>query len=416
MKILITSIGTRGDVEPFLAIGYILHKRGHEIRFAFPAQYCNMVEHGIPYDAYSPEFLELLDSAEGRDVMTGSSGLGSKFMTYYKLLKNSMPVNRKMAAQQYSFIQSFDPDLVIHHPKCVYPPIWRDQPGKKAVMISPVPYYLHYHPDGNNLGFGVLPKFLRKLSYRLGNFGLSKMVVSLSKQLDLKSDISGLYVLKQYLSQPFAYTISPSLFKPFEGWPTHVRVLGYHERSRTLDWAPSAKLQAFLKKYSKIAFLSFGSMINKNPKRTTEIFIKIFSDLQIPAIINTGGGGLVKTDNTPDHIFFTESIPYEWILPRMYAAIHHGGSGTIHMSLKYGCATMIIPHIIDQYVWNEKNVELGTGPKGPAINKINYDKLKSLVEDLWSNKNYKSRAAELSMQMKNENMEEELCTFLIGEE
>ena len=56
--------------------------------------------------------------------------------------------------------------------------------------------------------------------------------------------------------------------------------------------------------------------------------------------------------------------------PKIYAVIHHGGSGTTHQGLKYGCATMIIPHIIDQFVWNKIIYNIGAGPKGIKVDKI----------------------------------------------
>ncbi|HMP31570.1 MAG TPA: glycosyltransferase, partial [Saprospiraceae bacterium] len=116
-----------------------------------------------------------------------------------------------------------------------------------------------------------------------------------------------------------------------------------------------------------------------------------------------------------DQILFVENIPYEWILPKVYCALQHGGSGTVHMALKYGCSTMIIPHIIDQYVWNDKIFQLGAGPKGVGINKIHSKKLIPLIKDLWSNEAYKSRAIEISRQMQNEHLEDDLYNFLVSQ-
>ena len=66
----------------------------------------------------------------------------------------------------------------------------------------------------------------------------------------------------------------------------------------------------------------------------------------------------------------------------MYATIHHGGSGTTHMALKYGCASMIIPHIIDQFTWNKIIHEKGLGPLGMKVSKLTTAKLEPKLLEL----------------------------------
>jgi sterol 3beta-glucosyltransferase len=414
MKFFITAIGTRGDVEPFLAIGDLLSTYGHKVIMAFPQQYCHLVKDGIKYYEYTPLFLELLESKEGKDIMTGSSGLGNKVGSFYQLYKNSLEINQTLAQQQFEFINKEDPDVVIHHPKCTYPPFWSKLSNKKSIMVSPVPYYLHYHPEGNHLGFAILPKFLRKMTYQLANFGLATMIKSLSKNWNLPSKLTTKSILKTYLDSPLVYTISPILLNAYKNWPQYVQVLGYHERNRSNSWTPTEKLLQFLSAHPKILFLTFGSMIHKNPKETTELFLKVLIKLKIPTLINTAGGGLIKVEHTSDNIQFVETIPYEWILPKVYCAIHHGGSGTIHSSLKYGCSTMIVPHIIDQYMWSEKVSQLGAGPKGVAIDKINMNNLEEKITDLWNNQSYKYKSGKISEAMKNEDLQDKLYQFLVN--
>ena len=86
-------------------------------------------------------------------------------------------------------------------------------------------------------------------------------------------------------------------------------------------------------------------------------------------------------------------------MPRVYAVVHHGGSGTTHLGLYYGCATMILPHVIDQHAWNELVYDLGAGPKGLAISKLSRHSLDPLLSDLWQNSLYKQKALHLSQKM-----------------
>ncbi|MCB0637587.1 MAG: glycosyltransferase, partial [Lewinella sp.] len=152
-------------------------------------------------------------------------------------------------------------------------------------------------------------------------------------------------------------------------------------------------------------FITFGSMINAAPAEKTRLILNILERHRIPAILNTASGGLVEpTDYDRQLIHFVPRIPYDWILPKVHGVVHHGGSGTTHLALKYGCASLIIPHIIDQFVWNSLVHELGAGPKGIKINRLTGSRLEPLLLDLYQNPAFKARAEEIGAQMKQEKL------------
>ena len=135
---------------------------------------------------------------------------------------------------------------------------------------------------------------------------------------------------------------------------------------------------------------------------------------KIPAIINIASGGLVEPDNfKSERICFVSHVPYDWIFPKMYGVIHHGGSGTTHLSLKYGCATMIIPHIIDQFVWDTIIYKIGAGPKGVKIGDITAKKLEPKILQFVSDCSYKMKAAQIASQMKKEDLKEKIYQAIV---
>ena len=136
-----------------------------------------------------------------------------------------------------------------------------------------------------------------------------------------------------------------------------------------------------------------------------KILLYIIPDIldrnKIPAGINTADGGLIKPGIfNSELIYFVSQIHYDWIFPKMYAVIHHRGSGTTHLGIKYGCATMIIPHIVDQLVWDKMISDLGAGPEGIKINRIN-------------NKSFKDKSEKIGSRMKKEDFKYELCKTII---
>jgi UDP:flavonoid glycosyltransferase YjiC (YdhE family) len=93
--------------------------------------------------------------------------------------------------------------------------------------------------------------------------------------------------------------------------------------------------------------------------------------------------------------------------------VHHGGSGTTHLALQHGCATMIIPHIIDQFVWNKLIYKTGAGPKGMKISKMNSKNLEPKILELFNNSTFKEKAEQVAGQMEKENFREKIYTSII---
>ncbi len=148
--------------------------------------------------------------------------------------------------------------------------------------------------------------------------------------------ISRKMLKKVLLTNKVIYTISPSLFSRPDYWRENLQVVGFHKCSSNLAWNPNHDLVDFLKihKDERILYITFGSMTNPIPDEKTEILISILEQNQIPVIIGTASGGLVEPAGfRSDNIHFEAEIPYEWIFPKVYGVIHHGGSGTTHLGL-----------------------------------------------------------------------------------
>lgn len=415
MKFFITSIGTRGDIEPFLAIGEILSRRGHEVAYSFSEQFREIIPKKSKSYPLPSEILELINSKEGRLVM-GKAGVFKKIKALLVLHKKGQNVNKDIAIDHEKAINDFEPEKVIHNPKCSYPIVWSLNSNKENIIVSPVPYVMYpvkHHPHvGINKNLG---HFFNQLTYKLSNFGLTKTIYGIQKDLITTKDrFSKKDIRKELFKTKLIFSIAPQLFKRPDYWPKHVQVLGYHERDKIMTWKPSADLEKFLDEHSKILFLTFGSMFNSNPTETSELLYEVISKLKIPCIVNRASGGLMTLEKfeTNPNFLFVNNIPYEWIFQRVYAVIHHGGSGTTHMALKYGKPTLIIPHIIDQFGWNNLIHKHGFGPLGISINKIDAKSLTRLIMDLYKNEEYKKNTEKVALEMAKNNLESKLYNFI----
>lgn len=421
MKILLTSIGTRGDMEPFLALGVLLRERGHDVVCLLPEQFRGLAEEaGLRFASLGPRFLELLHSPAGKVALGGGHSGLRKLWSYGQLARKFKSTNREMIRTQREVIEAEHPDRIVHNPKVVYPVLWGMRHPGQSITISPVPF-LHYVKGHAHLAFnGDYGPRLNRLTFAIADFGLVTTIRTAARWLAQAAGpatptAASYGEIKAALKREVVlYTLSPSLVEVSADWPERLRVVGHLTRRTRTDWQPDPALQVFLDRYDKILFITFGSMTNPVPREKTAVLIDILTRHGIPALINTAEGGLERPAGpVADHLHFINGIPYDGILPRMYGVVHHGGAGTTHLALQHGCASMIIPHIIDQFVWNDIVAARGVGPKGPSIGKMTVARLEPLLLDLWNNPTYRQRAEALGRTMRGEDFSEEICRTII---
>lgn len=403
-------------MEPFLALGELLKKAGHKTICLMPEQFRPLAEEGgHDFETLGPEFMEMLESGLGKLALGGSGTALQKFSAYRKLQKQYATINIKLMQRQYEVVNRINPDRIVHSAKVIYPVVWGlDHPGQTRI-VSPIPYVLHGVRNFAHVAFNRnLGPFLNGLSYKLALWGLTRHILKTSKILSLAHHPAKATLRRALLSEKALYTVSPTLFAKPPEWPDHINVLGYHERDKTVQWQPDPALMTFLEKHPKLLMVTFGSMTSPDPEKNTQIVLASLEKAGIPALINTAAGGLAEpAEYNRERFHFIKSIPYDWVLPKLYGLVHHGGSGTTHMAVKYGCASMIIPHIIDQFLWNTLLSDKGVGPKGPGITKISEARLVPLLQDLWANPAYKARARELASHMAQEHFSGEVVRRIV---
>jgi UDP:flavonoid glycosyltransferase YjiC (YdhE family) len=295
----------------------------------------------------------------------------------------------------------------------MYPVIWEIYNPGKTVFVSPVPY-LHYVKGHTHTAFhSNYGPFLNRLTHKLADWGVEQAIMSATSLLRLKN-VTKSQVRNALRNHKIIYTISPQLFQRPAYWQDNMKVLGFHERDRTVNWSPDSNLLQFLQRHSKMLFVTFGSMTNPEPRKKTEIILNILTRYKIPAIINTSSGGLAEPESFDCNLFhFVPGIPYEWIFPKVYGVIHHGGSGTTHATLANGCTSLIIPHIIDQFVWNDIVYQKGAGPRGIKISDITEKNLEPKILELVNNPAFKQRSEAIASHMKSEDLTEELYMEIV---
>ena len=310
MKIILTSIGTRGDIEPFLAIGKILKEKGHQVICAFSEQFRELTEScNLEFVSFGKKLDDLSESDAARTLMGGGSGI-KNFFAIIKLARNQKGAGKEKELKLYELVKQERPDRIVYHSSTVYPVIWECKNRGKTIFVSPLPC-LHYVKGYPLLLFRKnYGEFLNKLTFKLYDFGAVTAAMIFKKMLKINDKITRKQLKNIIHSRKFIYTISPGLFPRPGYWENNVKILGYQELKRKTDWKPEKKLTEFIEKYEKILFITFGSMTNPEPELKTKIILEILERNKIPAIINTADGGLIKSDKfNSELIYFVSQIP-----------------------------------------------------------------------------------------------------------
>jgi UDP:flavonoid glycosyltransferase YjiC (YdhE family) len=415
-KILLIALGSRGDIEPFLAVGQLLKRRGYQnVACVIPEQFRKLAvdDEGLHFYSLGTEFLEMLDTSDGRDIVGADLGRIAKLKLYYSLYKKSKTVHDKHMAIQSEAIVDFNPDLIIYHVKSIYPSGWEVHNPGQTIMLSPVPCIVKVTSSYPVLGFNFsLGTRFNRFTYGLTNSVIRKTIKSYFKRLPQTINLKSKDIKAAYQRTPMLFGIDAEIFPRDESWTEETHLVGYLERDKSQNYQPPESLVTFLQKHKKVLLLTFGSMINPSPESKTRILLDILKKHNIPTVINTAAGGLVRLDDADSELFyFVRSIPYDWLLPQIYGVIHHGGSGTTHLCAKYACAAMIIPHIIDQHLWNTLNVSRGLGPKGVPIGKLS-PKIEEQIIDLYNNRNYHEAALTIAGRMHQDANPQRVVTLI----
>lgn len=200
---------------------------------------------------------------------------------------------------------------------------------------------------------------------------------------------------------PRLYGFSPHVIPKPREWDSNAVITGYWFLDQAGDRQPSKQLTEFLESGPPPISIGFGSMVVHDKSKLAEICIKSLKRTRQRGIFLTGWGGLPDVD-LPDSIMAVESVPHEWLFPRVSAVIHHGGAGTTAAGLRAGVPAITVPFLADQSFWGRRVHELGAGPKPIPRRKLTAEGLSEAINEAVSNRAIRRRAAELGMKIRAE--------------
>ncbi|KZV67100.1 glycosyltransferase family 1 protein [Peniophora sp. CONT] len=210
---------------------------------------------------------------------------------------------------------------------------------------------------------------------------------------------------------PFIYNFSPAVVpKPLD-WGDATTVSGYWFLDNPdLDWTPPEGLQTFMDKARKdgrpLAYIGFGSIVVPDPVALSRNIIAAVVKADVRAIVSRGWsarmtkpGAETEEVEYPEQCYVLDKVPHDWLFPQCDVAVHHGGAGTTGASLRAGVPTLIRPWFGDQFFWASRVQKLGAGLK---INSARAAELADALTRATSDRVMKEKAASVGERIRAE--------------
>ena len=369
MKILIFTFGTRGDVQPYVALGEALQKSGHSVILSTGQGFDGMiVRHGLVPASLSIDFRSILADPGMQDAMRTFSGkvrawrqFKATFKTHYR--------------EMWAMARKVQPDMILGHPKGFAAIHIAEALGVVFVPTTLQPAFSPTTAFPNFLlpfaDLGATGNWLsHSLFNRLARWGQSSSLGTFrSEVLGLTEEKSpnffnGYHPAGKVVPRLHGYS-RHILPKPLD-WGEADHITGYWFTDPEAAWQPSPDLQHFMQSGPPPVYVGFGSMPAEDAHRQTLIVVEALRLAGRRGVLATGWGGLQRPDgdsDLPRSIFCLDAVPHDWLFPRCSAIVHHGGAGTTHEGLRWGRPSVLCPVTVDQPFWGARIRELGVGPK-----------------------------------------------------
>jgi UDP:flavonoid glycosyltransferase YjiC (YdhE family) len=376
MKITVFAAGSRGDIQPCLALARGLQDVGYTVCLAAPENFAGFVEsHGVGFAPLRGDVQKIMASDTGRKFMETSRANPLKSIRAIRTLIE--PVIMTMAEDLYAACRASDAIISLGVFSAFGQSV-AEALRLPTMNIEPTPllpsrsFAAPSWPLQKDLGglhnvlSGIAMLQVVWLWYR-------PFVNRFRKQLGL-SMLTAAHFYRTLRSTPTLGAYSPQLLPYPADWPDSLHITGYFFLENQPDWQPSPELKAFLDAGDPPVYIGFGSMAGRDPGQLARLILEALARSGQRGLLVTGWGGL-QTESGPDNVFVLDSAPHTWLFPRVAAVVHHGGAGTTAEGLRAGVPTVIVPFAFDQPFWGARVKAMGLGPDPIPLHKLTSERL-----------------------------------------
>jgi UDP:flavonoid glycosyltransferase YjiC (YdhE family) len=387
MRVTILTVGSRGDVQPFLAFGGGLQSAGHKVRLSTHAGYRELVE------GQGLEFAELAAGAlarrheteEGRRWAERSS---RRMPAWVGLLRDARSVAPRRLREAAAACDDADVIVASNLTQVLGWQLARERRVPLVRVLLNAPSYWMARRSSPAVAGAV--RQLAWIGARPWLNRVRKDALGLP-EVPRREPFGALDKAGQLVLYPF----SPSVFPAPAGWGSTMEVTGYWFLDAAIDPEPPERLRQFLDDGPPPVYVGFGIQIDHDPARTTSHIVSALRVAGRRGVLQRPPEALAGAA-LGDDLIAIDHVPHAWLFPRCAAVVHHGAAGTTATGLRAGTPSVIVPHNSDQFSWGRRIAELGVGPAPIPRRKLSAMRLQQAVEKVTRDRRFRERSEDLA--------------------
>jgi len=406
MKVTIIAAGSRGDVQPYVALGRGLKEAGHTVRVLATQDFQDLIT------AYSLDFVDMGGGAETmarsqiQDIVEqgnlleilASTGQGAQQLAHQAAVGGLMACQGSdlilaglgglfvgLALSEKLGIPFLQAHLMPFTPTREFP----------SVLMPPLPQ-TRLTTWANGLSHRLTQQMMWQM-FRAADNKARTQVLQMAP-----APFWGPFASLQRQAQPILYGYSPQVLPPPKDWDGSIHVTGYWFLEPPAGWEPPSDFMNFLQSGPPPIYIGFGSMPSRKPEETADLVLQALACTGQRGVLSSGWGGL-KKENLPETVFMIGSMPHSWLFPQMAAVVHHGGAGTTAAGLWAGIPAIVTPFFGDQPFWAQRVYELGVAPRPIPRQRLTVERLAESIRIAVSDMAMRKSAASLGERIRAEN-------------
>jgi len=387
-RIILPSIGSRGDIQPYITLASALQHKGYEVTVATHPCMQEMVEfYEVPFKPVGPDV----------DIGLEAAAIRSRSFHFMvgmiRVMKFSFAMLEKIHEDLLNLSRQADLIIISH---TAAGSMEADKLGLPAVSVTLHPQAIPT-PDPE---MQLSKKLIGSLTGWGMSFFMSRPLNKIRRQVGLPP-MGPEGITSRLLN---LIPVSPRVIEPDPRWEARHQMTGYWFSEPPGEWEPAAELQEFLENGKPPVVINLGAMAldGKDMQEAASITLEALNRTGLRAVIQ-GWDAVMKEQTLPGQIIHIGSVPHTYLLPRASCFVHHGGFGSTAAAFQAGVPAVVIPHIIDQFIWGSKVYELGVGPRPISRSRLTVKSLAAAFEEIAGNPAMQKKAADLGTKIRNEN-------------
>ncbi len=408
MKIGLQTWGSDGDIRPFLALAGGLRTRGHEVSLIVTSvdnkdysSYGKELDFAISHVGNQSFDDAVLDQFKDKIIRTKNAlqQLGLILRHFYN------PAIPEMYAAAEQLCK--DHEIIVGHTIHAAVQTAAEKTGKPyiTVMMNHAGVYSKHSPVH---GVPNLGKWMNPFWYKLFHLTIDRSIGPEVNTLRNRVGLPKIHKIPEYVwTSKYLNLIAETsvMGKEQPDWPEYHHVCGVFTMPVAAEpWSMPVDLKRFIEAGPPPVYITLGSMfsLDTSPAAITELLIQAALLADCRAIVQAPWDRLPEF---PDHptIYKLQKAPHQHIFPYCAAVVHHGGAGTTHSAMLYGCPSIVIEHIADQFFFGSELHRLGIAPNVLHRRTITARKLAKAIRAVLSDPDMKKRAEALREVMRREN-------------